>query len=103
MGLIYTPKLSWTKAKSKLAAQARKSIYAIKSYQRSFGNFSHTEYFKLFDSMVKPILIYGAEIYGTEVSDILEQVQIQYCKEFLGVNKSVNDCVAGFLYVLIIM
>ena len=30
MGLLFTPKLSWTKSKTKLAAQARKSIYTIK-------------------------------------------------------------------------
>ena len=56
MGLLFTSKLSWRKAKEKLAAQARKSIFAIISYQRNFGYFSYTEYFKLFDSMVKPIL-----------------------------------------------
>jgi len=55
MGLLFTPKPSWSKAK--LAAQARKSIFAIRSFQRTFGYFSHNEYFILFDSMVKPILI----------------------------------------------
>ena len=94
MGLLFTPKLSWSKAKAKLAAQARKSIFAIRSFQRTFGYFSHNEYFKLFDSMVKPILTYGAEIYGTEYSDTLEQVHIQYCKDFIGVSSTVNDCVA---------
>lgn len=94
MGLIFTPKLAWSKAQSKLAAQARKSIYAIMAYQKSFGAFSHNEYFKLFDSMVKPILTYGAEIYGTEACHILERVQIQYCKHFLGVNSYVNNSVA---------
>ena len=49
----------------------------------------------LFDSMVKPILSYGAEIYWTKkMSDILEQVRIQYCEDFLGVNSYVYDCVA---------
>ena len=60
MCLLFTPKLSWSKA-----AQERKPIFAIRSFQRTFGYFSHNEYFKLFDSMVKPILTYGAEIYGT--------------------------------------
>ena len=43
--------------------------------------------------MVKPILTYGSEIYGIEFSDILEKVQIECCKYFLGVNKSVNDSI----------
>jgi hypothetical protein len=35
-----------------------------------------------------------AEIFRSEISEILEQVQIQYCKDFLGVDYSVNDNVA---------
>ena len=63
MCLLFTPKLSWTSAKLKLAAQSRKAINAIKRYQLPFGRFSHTDMFKLFDSMVVPILTYGAEIF----------------------------------------
>ena len=32
MGILFTPKLSWTKAKEKLALQAQKSINAFKSF-----------------------------------------------------------------------
>ena len=39
MGLLFTPKLSWPKAKAKLAMQAKQSINAIKSYQGYFGKF----------------------------------------------------------------
>ena len=78
MGLLFTLKLAWTKA--------RKSIHAIKTYQRlnntkpvsnqlinyhfceltgqdlpfheptSFGQFVYSDFFKLFDLMIKPIL-----------------------------------------------
>jgi hypothetical protein len=40
MGLLFTPKLSWTKEKTKLASQARKS------YQRNFGKFLQSDYSK---------------------------------------------------------
>ena len=92
MGLLFTPKLSWSKAKNKLASQAKKTIFAIKSFKHRFGSFDYHDYFKLLDTMVKPILLYGSEIFGTEISEQLEKVQISYCKEFLGINKSVNDC-----------
>ena len=94
MGIVFTPKLSWTPAKEKLAAQARKAIYSINNYRRKFGYFSHNEYFKLVDAIVKPILTYGAEIWGFEHAEVIEQVQIQFCKQFLGVNNSVNNSVA---------
>ena len=44
-------------------------------------------------SMVKPILTYGAEIWGTEYADIIERVHVEFCKQFLGVNNSVNNAV----------
>ena len=94
MGLLFTPKLSWSKAKRKLAAQARKAIFCIKNYQRKFGYFKHEEIFRLFDSMVKPILCYGSEDWGTEYSTIIESVHFTFCKYFLGVNSSVNNAVA---------
>ena len=50
--------------------------------------------FKLFDSLVKPILCFSAEIWGYEHCDIIESVQYSFCKRFLGVNHSVNSCVA---------
>ena len=67
---------------------------AIRNFQGTFGSFPLQEYFKLFDAMVKPILTYGAEIWGYEFSDIIEQVQTQFCKDFLGLNRSANDCMS---------
>ena len=94
LGLIFTPTLSWGKAKQKLVAQANKSIFAIKSYQKKFGHFTLSDHFKLFDSMVKPILLYGGDIWGFEYTSEIEKVQIRFCKDFLGVGPSTNDSVA---------
>ena len=44
--------------------------------------------------MVTPILCYGSEVWGTEYSDVIESVQLNFCKYFLGVNNSVNNAVA---------
>ena len=94
MGLIFTPKLPWSKAKRKLAAQARKAVFCIRNYQRKFGYFKHEEYFRLFDSMVSPILCFGSEVWGYEYSSLIESVHNDFCKNFLGVNSSVNNVVA---------
>ena len=93
MGLLFTPKLSWSAAKAKLAAQARKAVFSIKNYQRSFGTFNHNEIFKLFDAMIVPILTFGAEVWGFSESKEIEKVQLEFCKYFLGVKSSVNNCV----------
>ena len=94
LGILFTPKLSWTATKHKLASQATKAIYAIKNYEMPFGHFVHKESFKLFDSMVSPILTFGAEIWGYEYSTVIEQVHTKFCKQFLGVNQSTNNSVA---------
>ena len=39
MGILFTPKLAWTPAKEKLAAQARKAIYSINNYRKKSGIF----------------------------------------------------------------
>ena len=70
MDLLFTPRLSWNLAKSKLAT------HAVKAYQKHFGHFSHSEHFKLFDSIIKPIVLYGAESCGTPLAVEIEQVQV---------------------------
>ena len=60
--------------KENLALQTQKSINEFKSAQ---------EYFTIFDSMVKPILMYGSKIWGTEYSETVERVQDKFCKDYL--------------------
>jgi len=91
LGLLFTPTLSWTETHKKLASQAQKSIYAIYSYQRPFGYFNIKQLFQLFDTMVKPILCYGSQIWGYKYSPEIGAVQIAFCKKFLGVKTSTNN------------
>ena len=56
--------------------------------QSSVGYFGYPELFKLFDTMIKPILLYGAEIWGFEISDTIENVQDNSCKRFLKLPKN---------------
>ena len=90
MGLLFTPKLLWYTAKLKLCAQAKMAIFALKQYY--FGTLPHPEMFKLFDSLIVPILTYESETWGHSYSEQIEKVQIDFCRYFLGVNQSVNNC-----------
>ena len=78
--------MSWTSAKLKLAAQSRKAIITIKRYQLPFDQFSHTNMFQLFKSIVVPILTYVAEILGHTYSKDIGKVQTEFCRYYLGVN-----------------
>ena len=64
LGLYFTPKLIWTKTKELTAMQAQKAVCSIFKFQKKFGHFCPNDAFKLFDSMVKPILCYGSELWG---------------------------------------
>ncbi|MEW8546755.1 MAG: reverse transcriptase family protein, partial [Candidatus Thiodiazotropha sp.] len=83
MGLLFTPKLSWTKAKEELAAQAKRALFTLYNVQNKLGSFSHVEAFKLFDTMIVPILTYAAEIWGYEYSTPIEKVHDRFCSNFL--------------------
>ena len=43
---------------------------------------------------IKPILCYGSEVWSTKYSNVIESVDFNFCKYFLGVNNSVNNAVA---------
>ena len=66
-----------------LAAQARKSIISMLKLQGSVCDFGYPELFKQFDNIIKPILLFGSEIWGFEISDTIENVQDKFCKRFL--------------------
>jgi hypothetical protein len=42
----------------------------------------------LFDKMVKPILLYGCELWGLSNCDIIERVHLKYCKLLLNLKYS---------------
>ena len=45
--------------------------------------FEYADIFKLFDTMIKPILCYAAELWGFEIAGNIEKVHDQFCKRFL--------------------
>ena len=94
LGLYFTPKLVWTKTKELLAKQAQKAAASIFMFQRKFGFFYPSDAFKLFDSMVKPIACYGAEIWGCKYSEKIEKIQSKFCKQYIGLKQNTNDAFA---------
>ncbi len=43
---------------------------------------------KLFDSVVKPIMLYGCEVWGPYSSDVANKLQLRFLKIILGLRKS---------------
>ena len=80
MGILFTPKLVWTKAKEELAAQTKRALFTLYNVQNKLGTFSATEALKLFDTMITQILIYGTEIWGYEFSPQIDKVRDRFFK-----------------------
>ena len=51
-------------------------------------NLSVKSQYDLFDKIVKPILLYGCEIWGFSNTDIIEKVHLKFCKLLLNLKKS---------------
>jgi hypothetical protein len=91
LGVYFTPKLIWTKTKEIMCQQALKSVNCIFSRQKYFGYFTINEAFKLFDSMVSPILTYAADIWGYQYSQQIEQIHVYFCKRVACLNQNVAN------------
>ena len=48
--------------------------------------------FELFDTLIKPILWYACEIWGSKMGSDIEKMHINFIKTVLGVKPSTNTC-----------
>ena len=81
MGLQISPKLIWTYANKCLSIQAKNPIVSLNKLQSTVGYFDYMEMFKFFDTMIKPVLCYGSEVWGFEISEIWKMCISIFCKK----------------------
>ena len=87
LGLVLSKSGSFTNTKKDLVNRASKAMFAVLRKCRQF-NLSIDCQLDLFDKMIKPVLLYGCEIWGFSNLDIIERLHLKFCKYILGVNKS---------------
>ena len=86
LGYTLTTKLSVDLALAECAGKAKGRIVSIFRALYKLGKIDMGIFFQLFDSQVKPILLYGAEIWGMKGREIIEKVHLFACKKLLGVS-----------------
>jgi hypothetical protein len=91
LGIIFSCKGSFNDAKAHLVQQARKAMFIVLRKARKL-NLSIDMQLEIFDTMVVPILLYGAEVWGFENCNIIENFHMQFCKTILKVKKSTPHC-----------
>ncbi|XP_048584056.1 uncharacterized protein LOC125563170 [Nematostella vectensis] len=104
LGLVFSAVGNFNLAKEELKKTALKALFKLRKdlgiHFRSDINLT----LKLFDALIKPILLYGSEVWGADNKscvddrDPLESVHLKFCKMLLGTGKTaVNNACRGEL------
>jgi hypothetical protein len=73
--------------KKNLADKALKAMYEVLKMGIMY-KLSIQCLLDLFDKMIKPILLYGCEVWGFSNNDILEKLHLKFCKILLNLKTS---------------
>ena len=101
LGYTLTTKLSVEIPLAEFAGRAKNKTLAIFKTLYKLGKIEADTFFRLFDSQVKPMLIYASEVWGLtsqETFQTIEKVHMYACKRMLGVTpRTPNTLIQGEL------
>ena len=87
LGIYFSSKLSFSHACQDLVARAKRATSCILNALYKFDKVSGPVFLKLFDCQVKPILLYGAEVWGLMSGNAIECDHLFALKRLLGVDR----------------
>jgi hypothetical protein len=88
LGILLNITGNFNKAITKQAEKTKQAMYEVLKRGRTH-NLSVECQLELFDNMVKPILLYGSEIWGYSKNiDCLQKIQLRFCKLLLKLKSS---------------
>ena len=92
LGVLFSRSGSFLAMKKYIANQAKKALFCLLKKARS-QLLPIDIQLELFNKLIKPILLYGCEIWGVGDLSIIEQVQLKFLKFILNVKKSTPNCI----------
>lgn len=96
LGFFLTTRITFSTALEEMANKARKGVTDIFRTLWRLGDFSATIFLKLFDAQIKPMLLYGSEIWGLNQHKSVENVHTFALKKLLNVSpRTPNDMAYG--------
>lgn len=96
LGLFLSTRLSFTNALNETTGKARRGVIDIFRTLWRLGDYSAAIFLKLFDAQIKPMLLYGAEIWGLSHYKQIEKVHTFALKKLLNVSpRTPNDMAYG--------
>ena len=81
LGIIFTRTGNFSLTKKHLDDKALKAMYEVLKMGRMY-KLSIKCLLGLFDKMIKPILLYGCEVWGFSNNDILEKIHLKFVRFF---------------------
>lgn len=92
LGLLFQENGRWKKHQEASIKKAETAMNVIWQALFRFNHFPVQQIFKLFDSMIAPVTLYGAEVWGGEqVRELTDELGIKVCKGVLGVGRGVSN------------
>ena len=87
LGIYLSKSGSFKVAKQHMAEQANKALFALLKKSKALG-LPFDIQIDLFDKTVKPILLYGAELWGYGNCDSLERIHLKFLKHLFNLKRS---------------
>lgn len=91
LGLWFTEFLDMEMAARELAKSASRALGALYTKFKFAGGMSHAVFKNLYESLVEPVLFYGAGIWGINKYNFTQLVQNKACRYFLGSGKNASN------------
>ncbi|VDH94851.1 Hypothetical predicted protein [Mytilus galloprovincialis] len=94
----FSEHVTWNKTVKELSKSASRALSCLTVKFYAYGGMTYQVFTKLYESLVQPILLYGASIWGLTEHRLINNVQNRASKIFLGVTKlTSNTAVQGDL------
>ena len=87
LGVYFAKNNSFFKTKKYIADQATKAVFSLIKKARNM-HLTIDLQLELFDKLVKPILLYGCEVWGFGNIEVIERVQLKFLKNILKLKTS---------------
>ena len=88
-GVCFNYNGRFTKNKTRLFEQANRAMYSLLR-KISCLQLEIDIQLVLFDFLILPVLLYGCEVWGHEITTELEKIHTKFCKNMLHLNKSTS-------------
>ena len=92
LGILFSKSGSFYNAKKHIAKQGTRALYSLLKKVKRLSLPIDMQ-IDIFNKTVKPVLLYGCEIWGFGNLEIIERVQLKFLKYILNVRKSTPSCI----------